>query len=121
MTVMPAVSRRHGSGESKNGDPRSQPTTIPRWETVLCTALNRHCEEVRKMANQYPESDPRHHAANVQEMLSELIDHLRDDVTKFDEPKAQALFETGAEVLIGLRTAFEHYESQAEPALRPSR
>ena len=66
----------------------------------------------------FPESDPRHHTANVKAMLGELIDHLREDVGKFDEPKAQALFETAAEVLKGLRTAFEHYEQGSEPALR---
>jgi len=39
----------------------------------------------------YPESDPRHHTARVKKMLADLISHLRDDTTKFDEPKAQAL------------------------------
>jgi hypothetical protein len=70
------------------------------------------------MANQYPESDPRHHAANVGRMLEELIAHLRDDIGRVSEPKAQALFETGAEVLKGLRTAFEHYEKKTEDAMR---
>ncbi len=66
----------------------------------------------------YPESDPRHHASNVKAMLEELIRHLREDVRKFDDPKAQALFETSAEVLQGLRTAFDHYERGAERAMR---
>jgi hypothetical protein len=35
-----------------------------------------------------------------------------------DEPKAQALFETGAEVLQGLRTAFVHYQQDREPGMR---
>ena len=43
---------------------------------------------------------------------------MREDTGKFDEPKAQALFETSAEVLQGLRKAFDHYESGAEPAMR---
>ena len=51
-------------------------------------------------------------------MLGDLIEHLREDTDKFDEPKAQALFETSAEVLQGLRTAFDHYESGKERALR---
>ncbi|HWB06684.1 MAG TPA: hypothetical protein VG796_26910 [Verrucomicrobiales bacterium] len=63
-------------------------------------------------------SDPKVHARNVQGMLTGVIDHLRDDIGKISEPKAQALFETGAEVLTGLRTAFEHYETAAEPAMR---
>lgn len=43
--------------------------------------------------------------------------HAREDVGKVGEPKAQALFETTAEVCGGLATAFEHYEKQ-EPAWR---
>jgi len=63
-------------------------------------------------------SDPKAHAVNIEKALSELIDHMRSDVDRVDEPKAQALFETGAEVLIGLRTAFEHYRTGAERAMR---
>ena len=63
-------------------------------------------------------NDPKAHAANIEQMLTELIDHLRSDIEKVDEPKAQVLFETGAEVLIGLRTAFQHYQTGAERAMR---
>ncbi len=52
--------------------------------------------------------------------MDALVSHLRDDIHKFSEPKAQALFETAAEVLIGLRAAFEHYERAAEPAMTES-
>lgn len=68
----------------------------------------------------FPENDPRHHTAFVKGLLDELITHLREDTTKFNKPKAQALFETGAEVLVGLRTAFDHYEKGAEPAMKES-
>jgi hypothetical protein len=70
------------------------------------------------MKNDVVESDPRHHTANVERMLSEGIDHLREDIKKFDEPKAQALFETAAEVLTGLRTAIEHYDRGSERGMR---
>jgi hypothetical protein len=63
-------------------------------------------------------SDPRYHTANIEVALDDLIQHLREDVHAFDEPKAQALFETSAEVLSGVRTAFRHYDSRAETALR---
>ncbi len=72
----------------------------------------------KAMTGQLSNTDPRHHTAKVRAMLSEIIEHLREDEDKFDDPKAQALFETGTEVLIGLRTAFEHYESGTNPALR---
>ena len=60
--------------------------------------------------------DPRAHAANVRKELRELIDHLRGDIKKMDEPKAQALFETAAEVINGLDIAFKHYEEKSENA-----
>ena len=53
-----------------------------------------------------------------EQMLTEVIDHVREDVDKVSEPKAQVLFETTAEVLIGLRTAYEHYETGSEKAMR---
>jgi len=53
--------------------------------------------------------DPRAHTANVRKEFRELIDHLRGDIDKISEPKVQALFETTAEVISGLDTAFKHY------------
>ena len=63
-------------------------------------------------------TDPKVHANNVQRMLTDVVDHLRADLALIREPKAQALFETAAEVLLGLRTAFQHYETGEEEALR---
>ena len=60
--------------------------------------------------------DPRAHTANVRKEFRELINHLRGDINKIDEPKAQALFETTAEVISGLDTAFKHYEEKSEEA-----
>ncbi|HSV20543.1 MAG TPA: hypothetical protein VLR71_19180 [Casimicrobiaceae bacterium] len=65
-----------------------------------------------------PNPDPQFHVTNVKRMMSDLIQHLRDDVKQFDEPKAQALFETSAEVLQGLETAFSHYKAGVEPGMR---
>jgi hypothetical protein len=65
-----------------------------------------------------PESDPRFHTGKIKEMLRHVADHMREDVSKIDEPKAQALFETSAEVLEGLITAYNHYEQRAEEAWR---
>ena len=71
------------------------------------------------MTNQnYAENDPRHHTANVKDKLDELVSHLREDINKFDEPKAQAMFETTAEVLLGLRKAFEDYEKGSEKGMQ---
>jgi hypothetical protein len=65
-----------------------------------------------------PASDPNVHARNIQQMLGDVIDHLRADINQVREPKAQALFETSAEVLTGLRTAFEHYQAGTEKGMR---
>jgi hypothetical protein len=60
--------------------------------------------------------EPKAHTANIRSEFRELIQHLREDTKKVEEPKAKALFETAAEVISGLDTAFEHYEQSREPA-----
>jgi len=67
---------------------------------------------------QYAEDDPRRHTLKLRAMLNETAWHAREDVTKINEPRAQALFETTAEVLQGLIKAYEHYEDGNEPAWR---
>lgn len=62
------------------------------------------------------QSDPRHHTRQVRSRLDDLIQHLREDVTKVDDPQAKALFETAAETLGGLKKAFEDYEEGREDA-----
>ncbi len=67
----------------------------------------------------YPDetsSDPAVHSNHIQDALSELIDHMRKDVDRVSEPRFQALLETGAEVLSGLRLAMVHYDQNAEKA-----
>lgn len=61
-------------------------------------------------------SNPKDHTANIKKQFKMLIEHLREDVTKVDDPAAKALFETSAEVLIGLEKAFTDYEAKNEPA-----
>ena len=65
----------------------------------------------------YAEDDPRRHTAHLREMLQAVVDHARQDIGKINEPKAQALFETTAEVCTGLIKAFDDYEKKA-PAWR---
>ena len=65
---------------------------------------------------QYPENDPRHHTQRLKKMLNDTAAHAREDVTKVSDPKAQALFETTAEVLKGLIKAYEDFEERKEEA-----
>lgn len=74
----------------------------------------------RPMADrqQFPEEDPRHHTIKLKDMLTDVIDHAREDVGKLRDPRAEALFETTAEVLGGLVKAYEHFDRGAEEAWR---
>ncbi len=69
------------------------------------------------MANE-ADRDPRHHTQQMQKRLQETMDHLREDIEKVNEPQLQAMFETTAEVLGGLKKAFEDYEKKNESAWR---
>jgi hypothetical protein len=62
--------------------------------------------------------DPRHHTQKMQIRLQEIIDHMRADIDKVDEPQFKAMFETAAEVLGGLVKAFRDYEQKSESAWR---
>lgn len=62
--------------------------------------------------------DPQHHVRKVESQFQALIEHLREDIEKIEEPRAKALFETSAEVLAGLKKAFRDYESKNEPGWR---
>jgi hypothetical protein len=59
-----------------------------------------------------------HHTQKIKARMRQLIEHLREDVGKVTEPKAQALFETSAEVLTGLVKAFHDYENKSEAVWR---
>lgn len=66
--------------------------------------------------NALPISDPLRHTNKIQVRLADLAEHLREDVEKVDEPQAKELFETAAEVLLGLRNAFVDYGKGDEGA-----
>ena len=57
-------------------------------------------------------------AARLRNSMEDLVSQLRAEVERVDEPRAQALFETTAETLRGLITAFEHYDDGRETAFR---
>ena len=60
--------------------------------------------------------DPKVHSQNIQRILDDLVAQTRHDVDHITEPRFQALLETTAEVLIGLRTAFRDYSEGKEKA-----
>ena len=62
------------------------------------------------------DGDPRHHTRQQAERLRQSIQYFREDIDKVQDPRAQAPFETAAEVLSGLETAFRDYEAGTERA-----
>lgn len=68
--------------------------------------------------NPLESGDPKVHPRNIGGMLDELVNHVREDIDQVEDPKAQVLFETTAEVLSGLRTAYKHFETGSEKAMR---
>jgi hypothetical protein len=64
--------------------------------------------------------NPQHHTEKMKARLQEIVTHVRADIQKVDEPQLKAMFETSAEVLIGLIKAFSDYEKKNEAAWRKS-
>ena len=60
--------------------------------------------------------DPKVHSQHLQHQLAELIEHLRLDGSLLADPRFGALLETSAEVLTGLKAAFNHFDEEKERA-----
>jgi archaellum component FlaG (FlaF/FlaG flagellin family) len=56
------------------------------------------------------------HVRNMQKAFKEQVDNLREDIKIIEDPQCKAMFETAAEVLLGLIKAFEDYERKEESA-----
>jgi hypothetical protein len=52
----------------------------------------------------------------VRARLTELAEHLREDIQKVDDAAFKSLFNTTAEVLLGLEKAVASYEEKASNA-----
>jgi hypothetical protein len=63
-----------------------------------------------------PESNAGHATGKIRTRLADLVRSVRHDAERVSDPKAQALFETTAEVLDGLIRAYDHAEQKSEPA-----
>ena len=62
----------------------------------------------------YREDTARYHVVKVRGMLNAVMRHCREDVEKVAEPKAQALFQSTAELLDGLISTYSRYETELE-------
>ena len=61
-------------------------------------------------------SAPDVHSREIQDRLEDLIIHMRKEQDRVTEPRFQALLETTAEVLKGLKNAFCDYNEGTETA-----
>jgi hypothetical protein len=75
-------------------------------------------DAMKKEPRETSSPDPAEHCENLKRELGELKEHLRRDIDRVDDPQFKSLCETAAEVLGGLRKAFEHYGKHSEPAWR---
>ena len=66
----------------------------------------------------YTEDNPLYHVVKMRGMLNAVVRHCREDIEKVTEPKAQALFETTAELLGGLINEYSRYERELEDKAR---
>jgi hypothetical protein len=88
------------------------------FDNTQAVAVTNTDKEALMNSSDFPENDPRHHTANIKRMLDDTAQHAREDVEKVQDPKAKALFETTAEVLGGLRKAYDDFERKNEGAWR---
>lgn len=70
------------------------------------------------MSEQPENRPPENPTRNMRLRLDALVGDLRRDLGHVDDPQIAALFETAAEVLIGLGKAFADFEGKTEPAWR---
>jgi len=61
-------------------------------------------------------TDPHVQSEHIQEQLNQLVGHLRKTVGRVTDARFQAILETSAEVLIGLGTVYEHFDTGKEAA-----
>ena len=63
---------------------------------------------------------PQLQAQRIAQVLQQAQQECRADIGRVSDPKAQALFETIAEVLGGAMKALEDYQNRSEPAWQSS-
>lgn len=62
--------------------------------------------------------EPEYLTKAMRQRLQDLAGDLRRDLARMDDPQFKALFETAAEVMLGLAKAFADFEGKSEPAWR---
>jgi hypothetical protein len=69
-------------------------------------------------ATETDSAEPKVHTAHIRQAMKDLVGHLRRDIENVKEPRARVLFETTAEVLLGLIKTYDDYDVAKETAFR---
>ena len=64
----------------------------------------------------YSQNDPLYHVSTVHRMMIDVVEHIKEDENRVEDPQALALLETTREVIQGLITAYKHYGERTEKA-----
>jgi len=102
------------AGKSAGGQSRREYRATPKGRKALVSAK----VKVRELFSELLEDDlsvnsPLRETAGAQDLMKELILQLREGVKKVEEPKAQAMLETSAEVVRGLLKLFDEYQKKS--------
>jgi len=56
----------------------------------------------------------------MQQILNDVALHAREDIEKIEDPRLKALLENTAEVVLALKTTFQHFSDKSENAWKGS-
>jgi DNA-binding PadR family transcriptional regulator len=106
-------SQKSAGQKSAGGQSRREYRATPKGRKALVAAKVKVRELFSELLeDKHTEESPLRESAGAMELMKELIGQLREGVKSVQEPKAQAILETSAEVVKGLLKAFDEYEKE---------
>ncbi|MBS1789732.1 MAG: helix-turn-helix transcriptional regulator [Acidobacteria bacterium] len=102
------------SGKSAGGQVRREYRATPKGRKAMTAARVKVRELFSELLeDKQHEDSPLRESAGAKELMKELVIQLRIGVKNVEEPRAQAMLETSAEVIKGLLKAFDDYEKKS--------
>lgn len=104
------------TGKSAGGQTRREYRATPKGRKALVEATGKVRELFSELLEDtHAENSPLRESAGAKELMKELVVQLREGAKSVEEPKAQAMLETSAQVIKGLLKAFDDYEKKHDP------
>lgn len=101
------------SGKSAGGQSRREYRATPKGRKAMTDARGKVRELFSELLeDEHSEESPLREIAGARELMKELVAQLRGGLKEVQDPKAQAILETSAEVVKGLLKAFDDYEKK---------